>query len=258
VKLHVKKFEDVNFKNNYFDFIFCFHTLEHTNSASFALKKIFNILKTDGTLFLEVPNIEQIQERDNVEEFFIDKHTFHFNRCLLLKYLKAIGFKIVFGEKDTQKSNITIIAEKKERSLKKIKIAEQGLVEENKRLIDRYIHTLEVNRNKLKKVGAILNQFIEKQRVAFWGGGRIFDSLVKYGNLNPQKAVCVVDKYLAGKIDNVYGIKLEKPEILKMVDTDVVIILAKSSVLEIEKEVRKYGVRHVIKFKDIIEGFYSE
>ena len=42
------------------------------------LKKCFEILKENGFMFLEVPNSEVIKNKDNVEEYFIDKHHYHF------------------------------------------------------------------------------------------------------------------------------------------------------------------------------------
>ena len=117
-----------------------------------------------------------------------------------------------------------------------------------------YINNLEENRKILKKVVTKLEPFLARQKVAFWGGGRIFDALVRYGGLDPKKLLCVIDKYLWPIVPEVHGIKIHRPEYLKMAQPDVIVILARSSLEEIAREIRLFGFRRtVIPFTDLLQ-----
>ena len=253
-KLYTNRLENIDLPKDKFDFVYCSHTLEHADSASAMLKKIFEITKINGYVFLEIPNIEIIKDGDVVEEFFIDKHTFHFNRSLLIEYLKYLDFAVIEGENSKDKSNITLIIKKTRKQIptKDFDKRNLKLVDKNKLIIKKYKKILTENRKKLKTIAKKLYEFSQRQRVIFWGGGRIFDSLVVYGGLKTDKLLGVIDKYLYKLIPSVHGVILKSPEFLRFSPPDVVVILAKSSTDEIEKEVRSYGIRHVIKFADLI------
>lgn len=256
LRLYLSRFENVRLPSDKFDFIYCSQTLEHAKSASEMLKKIYSISKDGAYIFIEVPNIEVIKDDDVVEEFFIDKHTFHFNRFLLIEYIKSLGFQIIKGEKLTDTSNIALVIKKSDRVDGNYLFNKtSSLVIYNKKLIKKYNITLSLNRKNLKVLVKNLEEFIARQKVVFWGGGRIFDSLVVYGGLKTDHILGVIDKYLRNIIPVVHGVPLKGPEYLRTLSPDVVIILAKSSADEIEKEVRSYGVRHVIKFRDILNNF---
>jgi len=47
----------IKLSNNYADVIVMFHTLEHLKVLSFAVSKIKSILKKDGIIVVEVPNL---------------------------------------------------------------------------------------------------------------------------------------------------------------------------------------------------------
>jgi len=53
-ELHEAKFND-----NYFDYIYMSQVLEHVTDPTLLLNEINRILKTDGELFIDVPNIAE-------------------------------------------------------------------------------------------------------------------------------------------------------------------------------------------------------
>ncbi len=255
VTLYQKRFEDVSLPHESFDLVYCCHTLEHVASARETLLSMHRLLKTGGYLVLDVPNIDVIGDDDVVEEFFIDKHTFHFSRGLLMDYLKHMGFAIVNGSNDTDRSNIVVIAKKVRPANDRIVIAKRGNdVARMKRLIDGYKTTLSANRKTMKKIGRMLNAFMERQRVVFWGGGRIFDALVTYGGLDPSKSAGLIDTYLAGTVKDVHGVAVSDPYILRMTNPHVVIVLAKSSQREIIARIRRFGIINIISFRTLLQN----
>lgn len=246
-----KRYEKVKLPANHFDFIFCSHTLEHADSAQEMLMSLVQQAKMGGYIFLEVPNVEIIGESDIVEEFFIDKHTFHFHPDVLLPYLGKCGFKIVANKTDV--SNITLLCQKNKEIKQPVIVSTNSkLAKEQEKLISEYIKTLATNRNKLKAISAKLYEFMGRQKVVFWGAGRIFDALVRYGELKTDRLAGLIDSFLSKQVPEFHGVKVSAPNILRMIEPQVVVILAKSSALAIEKEVRSYGIRHVIKFSDLI------
>jgi len=46
---------DINFENDYFDFIICNHVLEHVQDDRKAMSELFRVLKPDGEAILQVP-----------------------------------------------------------------------------------------------------------------------------------------------------------------------------------------------------------
>ena len=60
---------DINFENNYFDFIVCNHVLEHIQDDRKAMHELFKVLKPEGFAILQVPISKNVKE--NFEDFTI-------------------------------------------------------------------------------------------------------------------------------------------------------------------------------------------
>lgn len=251
INLSIERFEKNKLAIDKFDLIYCSHTLEHADSSKEMLEGCFNSLKNGGYLFLEVPNIEIIAESDIVEEFFIDKHTFHFNRELLVDFLKQLGFSVIFGENEKDVSNITLLLKKDHKQVL-FNPQNKKFATTNKKLIVTYQKLFKKNKIKLYTVANKLYIFMQRQKVVLWGGGRIFDALVKYGGLKTDKIVLLIDDYLSKYVSEVHGVKLHNSKSLRLVNADVVIILAKNSTKEIYQQVKKFGIRHVFRFNDLL------
>ena len=55
---------------------------------------------------IDAPNIAFLGSDDVVEEWFIDKHLFHFSPRTLARMLEATGFEIVEGPDRTDRDNL--------------------------------------------------------------------------------------------------------------------------------------------------------
>ena len=60
---------DINFEDNYFDFIICNHVLEHIQDDKKAMRELFRILKQKGMAILQVPISKKAKE--TFEDFSI-------------------------------------------------------------------------------------------------------------------------------------------------------------------------------------------
>jgi hypothetical protein len=93
-----------------------------------------------------------------------------------------------------------------------------------------------------------------RQNVAFWGATTIFDLLVKYGGLDPTQVRLLVDSYVHKYLPTHHGVKVQPPTALRVAQPDVCVVLARFSAAAIGEAARKYGVRNVINFSDVLES----
>jgi hypothetical protein len=83
-----------------------------------------------------------------------------------------------------------------------------------------------------------------------WGGGRIFDALVTFGELNKNDIHLVIDKFLSAYVNQIRGYELHSPSILENEDPNSVLvyIASRDYAREIMAEARTYGVDDFIVF----------
>ena len=261
------KLENVCLRDNNFDFVFLCQTLEHADAPSKMLSKIWKAMKPGGTLFLEVPNLDVIRYPWNVECHFIDKHTHHFSHNLLCNYVEWAGFRV----SDTNLPNdlnVRIVASKGFHAMHPFAEwfgsrllrrwgeggnAIGGLPDRNKKLIRSYAATISRNRAKLPAVVAKINRLMDVMKVSLWGGTTIFDLLVKAG-LDPGCVQSLVDTWAWKYVHENHGVKVQAPETLRVFQPDCVIVLARFSEDAIVEAAKRYNVRNVIKFSDLLRS----
>lgn len=251
-KISIKnmKFEDYMLMNpgkfkggKTFDLIYCCHTLEHAKSAREMLENIKLLMNCDSYLYLEVPNIEQIEyNKFNVEEFFIDKHHFHFSYITLSNILDNLGFNFIFTQDDGY--NIQIIAKLESTDIVVTKYSE----------VQNYINNLHNDRFKLIQVCEQLKKLSLEYNLIFYGATKIFDALVKYGNLDTSIINLLVDDYLYGYLDNAHGISVNSPLAFGNLDKDKysVVVLAMSSASTIISKLQNENFKNIIYIGELI------
>ncbi len=243
-----EKFENVKFHKKY-DFIYSCQTLEHANSADEMIRKSYEVLSENGLMYVEVPEINIIEDNRGVEEFFIDKHSFHFSYTTLINLAQKNGFEVVRNfESDIY--NIKILFKK---GLKKINLKQEKAVLMFPK-INRYKSIIPENRKILKKIVELkLSPLAKKQKVAYWGANRIFDSLVKYGNLSKNDVYMLVDTHMYGKLDASNGFRIDHPDYLRVNEPNVCVILARSSEEYLAKVAYEMGIRHILKYSELFD-----
>ena len=78
---------------------------------------------------------------------------------------------------------------------------------------------------------------------------------MKYGGLSAAHVNCLFDGYLYKVVGESHGVKIERPEFIKLHEPQVVVILGNSAEQEMANRAYSMGVRHVIKFSELIEQF---
>jgi hypothetical protein len=252
LELILDRAENVTLPAGMFDFVYLSHTLEHAASAAAMLRQSYDALGDSGMMFLEIPNLDAIASPHIVEEYFIDKHSFHFDRDILLSFCRHVGFETMAGEADADPFNVTLLL-RKGRNQSPFGASPER-VERNRKLIKEYSQALPDNRAVLRRiVETKLTPLAARQRVAFWGAGRIFDALVKFGGLRSDQIYALLDRFLGGIVAEIHGLKVQAPDTLKRLEPDVVVVLGRSSEDAMVQEAHAHGVRHVIKFSDLFD-----
>lgn len=88
--------EACNFPDNYFDVITLWHVLEHLYEPKKTLEEIHRILKKDGIVIIEVPNIESLIFKVFKKYFFhleIPRHLYFYSKKTVKKMLNKTRFE---------------------------------------------------------------------------------------------------------------------------------------------------------------------
>jgi SAM-dependent methyltransferase len=86
--------EDIPLPDNFFDAITCFHVLEHILDPVTSLTKALSLLKTDGILVVEVPNVESCGFRIFKKKWRpldLPIHLNHFNLAMMKRLFSMAG-----------------------------------------------------------------------------------------------------------------------------------------------------------------------
>jgi len=86
---------EVEIPKDYFDVVIMKHSLEHMHNPLQILKEYHRILKPDGTLIIEVPNIKSTEAkifREQWKELDIPRHLYHFSPYTLASLLNKANF----------------------------------------------------------------------------------------------------------------------------------------------------------------------
>ncbi len=246
-----ERIENVALETGRFDIVHSCHTIEHLIDPARTLADHHRVLKAGGLLILDAPNTALLASDDIVEEWFIDKHLYHFSERTLTRMLEATGFTIIEHPDFKDRSNLFYVACKDGR---KPAAAGSDLqeVEYARELIASYVANRARNMLALTSVAAELLS-LAPRRMAIWGAGRLFDSLVTYGKFDASTLTLLVDKHLQAHVSQRHGCTLVGPEGLADSKPGVVIIMSRDFASEIAAEVGKLTPNaEIILYSDLI------
>jgi SAM-dependent methyltransferase len=249
VEVQKCRLEHSKLPDNHFDFAYCAHTLEHADSARDMLLRVRRALKPGGLFFVAVPNL--IFYDDIIEELFIDPHTFHFNFNLLRSFVQQIGFSVEYSG-GPKEPDLVLLLKRQEVDVTHLKYLPNNLelAQVTKAEIDYYKKNIHRNRAALKDAVESLYVASKKYKVVIWGGGRIFDALIRFGDLDIKSIHMVVDKYLFRYVSKINGIRLDSPAaLLSENPNDILIFIASRNYAdEIRAEAGAIGITKFIQF----------
>jgi ubiquinone/menaquinone biosynthesis C-methylase UbiE len=231
------RIEDTSFEDESFDIVHSCHTIEHLAHPAEVLAHHWRVLKPGGLLVLDAPSTAILESEDMIEEWFIDKHLYHFSCRTLMRMVAAAGFDVIEPPDLTDNANLLIVARKSGHAHSEID-ADPREVEEAKRLIATYGANRAANLAALTAVAAELTELAPKG-VVLWGAGRLFDTLVTHGGLMPSMLEGVIDAHLKAHVPVRHGCELKAPEILAELNPGVVIVMSRGFAGEISEHARR-------------------
>src|ERR1700761_9345357 len=249
--LLVSRIEDAALESERFDVIHSCHTVEHLAAPQDVLADHWRTLKPGGLLIIDAPNIAHLDESDIIEEWFIDKHLYHFSARTLIRMLRAAGFDIIEAPDAKDRANILIVARKSDKA---VRATDDDPLEvaEAERLIAAYGATRARNLAALTALAADIATMAPK-KVAMWGAGRLFDSLVTHGGFQPAMLSALVDKHLKQYVAERHGRALEEPQALAQTQPGVVIVMSRGFAQEIADAAKSLAPdAEIIFYSDLI------
>jgi SAM-dependent methyltransferase len=246
------RIEDAALETERFDIVHSCHTIAHLAEPARVLADHWRVLKPGGLLILDAPNIALIESADIAEEWFAEKHLYHFSARTLMRLVSAAGFVVVAAPDLADRENLLIVARKMNSGARPL-VADAREVAEAARLISTYQATRARNLAALTFVAAEIAAMAPK-RVAVWGAGRLFDNLVVHGGFVPAMLSHLIDKHLIEQVDSRFGRPLDAPESLARANPDVVIVLSRGFADEICAEARKLAPRaEIVTYAELLQ-----
>lgn len=238
-ELHTCRTEDITLEAGRFDFVHSCHTVEHLAHPMRVLKDHARVLKDGGLLILDAPNIAIIGTDDIVEEWFIDKHLYHFSARTLTRMVEAAGFEIVEAPDPKDQTNVFIVARKRATAPAQAHplAADPAEADAARAILHRYRDTRRHNIEALAAVAAELDA-LAPQGIAMWGAGRIFDSLIVHGHFDPKQLRTLIDTHLKAHVAERHGFPLSGPEALATDKPGVVVVMSRGFADEIVAEAK--------------------
>jgi SAM-dependent methyltransferase len=250
-ELMLARIEDAKFPAEYFDIIHSCHTIEHLASPTATLADHWRTLQPDGLLVLDAPNIALIGGDDIVEEWFIDKHLYHFSARTLTRLLDAGGFEIIVAPDPADRENLLFAARKRAVAVRPMRDDPREAAAA-RALIAGYAKTRARNRVALTQVAAEIAA-LAPRRVAIWGAGRLFDALVLHGGFDPKMLALLIDTHLKAHVPERHGVALSGPEALAAADPGVIVVMSRSFAGEIGRIAKETAPRaEIVLYADLI------
>ena len=204
----IKDFFDNTFdKINNVDIIIHSHLLEHIHKPNDFLKKCYELLKDDGSMFVSIPNMKFLLMNgfspNNILHF---EHTFYLDTEVLSILLNKNGFKII---NETEFNNHSIFYEIKKDKKENIKFEST--------ISDIFTENLTKNLNKIQKINDVIIDLLKNDdyNVHIFGS-HVMTQFYLYNGLN------VSINYVIDNSQNKIGYKLygtnlmvSSPEIIK-------------------------------------------
>src|SRR5271163_867985 len=106
------RIEDTALESGRFDIVHSCHTIEHLANPARVLADHWRTLKPGGLLLIDAPNAAILDVDDMVEEWFIDKHLYHFSTRTLMRLVSMAGFEIIAAPDAEDRENLLVGARK--------------------------------------------------------------------------------------------------------------------------------------------------
>jgi ubiquinone/menaquinone biosynthesis C-methylase UbiE len=231
------RIEDVRLADERFDIVHSCHTIEHLAFPAKVLADHWRVLKPGGLLVVDAPSTALLESEDVVEEWFIDKHLYHFSARTLMRMVSAAGFEIIEAPEAGDRENLLLVAVKAGAPAY-TSAADPREVYEAETRIAAYGRNRAANLAALTAVATEIAR-LSTGRVVIWGAGRLFDALISSGGLTPSLLAGLIDAHLGAHLPERHGLRVQPPQAISEIAPDVVVVMSRSFADEITRTVRQ-------------------
>ncbi|MCP4265432.1 MAG: class I SAM-dependent methyltransferase [Candidatus Brocadiaceae bacterium] len=233
------------FSQGYFDFVILKHILEHINDLSAFLVNIRHVLKEDGIVIIEVPNISS-SLRKRAYTIFYHQHLTYFDEYSLRNLLEYSGFRII--DLDYCSNNIRVVAQK----------CTYGRVNQDFEMDDSiparvkgYIDSLEIYS---QEINSFLDRISGKEKSICYGAGGGTTLLLHINKDFSNYVECVVDSSMSKINKRIVGTPfvIRSPEILGSLFDKTIIINTIEFFDEILSDLREKYREHNFRYVRIV------
>ncbi len=236
VQLIASRIESVDLPSESVDVIHSCHTIEHLRSPRTTLADHWRVLKPDGLLYAEVPNLALLAAPDLVEEWFIDKHLYHYSQDVFVRQIEASGFMLIAGPDPADDTNIAVVA-RKTAWPSRMDLADPREVVVTRSLLTTYKAQRATTRTTMRQLARRLDALADKP-LALWGAGRLLNALIEIGEFDPSRAAAIVDTHLAQHGLMVAGRPVSPPRALETLRPRTIVVMSRLFEREITAQAR--------------------
>jgi ubiquinone/menaquinone biosynthesis C-methylase UbiE len=206
-----------------FNICYAANVFNHVDDIHDFLEGINNILKPNGNLIIEVPDLDSIIKFCGFDTIY-HEHRQYFSKYSIIKCLNKHNFEVIKIEKIKYMSgSLRVFAKKKNLSYVKSNKLNQKKIKQNFDKIKKFSKQIFYVRNQLNK---FLNKHYKKNNIVVGlGAATKGNTLLNFCNLNDKKINCILEssKYKINKFTPGSGIKIiDEKKFLKF---DAAIIL---------------------------------
>jgi 2-polyprenyl-3-methyl-5-hydroxy-6-metoxy-1,4-benzoquinol methylase len=208
-KAHFKTFigEISNFvSENKYDIIYSCHSLEHYHKPNKVFEFIEKNLESEGIFFVNVPNLEWLENYNAYDEYFYDYHLQYFTQNSLFSLAARYGYRPIRLYKD---SSLAVMFTKSPNRFESHGINDSDY--DPLLAIMKYSALSEQNTIQAPIISLKINRLIKNISgpIVFFGAGRVLDYFIEYGKLSiASEQIMLVDNFLRNGTDELYGKKL--------------------------------------------------
>ena len=222
-----------------FDVILSRHFIEHVENPSELIIGFKSILKEEGLLVLETPNVTYFSDKGFMEVFSL-QHINLFSDKSLNILLAQNGLQVIDVVRTPE--NILVIAKNT-----KIVIETESAVYNYREIGQKFVQIYAQNLEKIKR------RLQEHRRVAIWGAGGFGVAAIELYQIPKNKIIYFVDadeKKIGNEYIN-YDFKIVPPSQLALDPPDIVVIASMYSDDILSKDEMNIGIPHLNLFRQI-------
>lgn len=257
VTIHAGLFEEIELQDGEFDLIVLSHVLEHLAAPAPTLARCHELLKANGQLFIEVPNVLKPRVESAVNFFTFD-HLFNFCPDTLGMLFRAQGFEPGQLADDFEFPAFRLMGRKradKERSVPaspetvaRCRDAVRSYVEARAGFVDHLRERID------KELAGWLEN---RRRIAIYGAGYHTECLLDATPLAKADLVALVDGNPSKQGREVFGLPVVSPRDLSELKPDVVVISSYDFQTEMIEALARVGLGElpVVAFYPEVQAF---